>query len=461
MENNLIYLIIFLLLLIIIIYFFVSIPKSNLPENISINNINNNQKTFNLTAVKFPYQFEGGVSHVYIVNANISSFTFQIPSFNGMKETVLGPISYYKGNLLVPLSSMPNSILNFSQYSGGLLSINGSNGKMLWEKLFNNQIMTQPIVYKGIAYIGLGSAFYDPNKDSNGIVAVNATDGNIVWSRYIDSEHMPTFIVYNGTLVVTPGLGNPIYNSSGNLYFLNATNGNTIKKINTSSVSAMSSILVVNDTAYFGAARFNFSGNSPFFQDNFKNVFYSINLENKSINWVDKFNSSFGMQDCSPVFSNGVVITGYTSALTAPTITILGINYSNGKLLWKFTTLQKGNYSSEYIQLPPVTVYNSIVYSDSVTLGTLYAINASTGDEIWSVYTGPTSGNVNVIDNSLVILNSQGYLLQISFNGSLISKKYIGIPSGPESVIQIGKKLVIYGNSNKIEVLPISFLNFS
>lgn len=164
------------------------------------------------------------------------------------------------------------------------------------------------------------------------------------------------------------------------------------------------------------------------------------------------------MQDSSPVFSDGVIATGYTSSIYNATINIVGLNYTNGKTIWNFTSPESGNYTSKYIQLPPLTSFDDTVYSDSRTIGMLYAINASTGKLMWQFYTGPTSANVNVINNSLVILNSAGYLFVINLEGKLINKKYIGIDSGPENIASIGDKIVIYGNSNKIEVLPIQYL---
>ncbi|MGC8533713.1 MAG: PQQ-binding-like beta-propeller repeat protein [Candidatus Parvarchaeum sp.] len=429
--------------------------------NIYIYNYNNSNSIYptisKLVAKPFAYQFEDSSSHFYFINSSISNFNISISGLGSTNPSVLGPVSYYKNELLIPLSSESMSI-NFSQYWGGLAAVNGTNGNIIWIDYFNNQVMTEPIVFNGVAYIGLGSAFYNSNINSNGVIAVNSTNGRLIWTRYLDSEHMPTFVYYNDTLVVAPGLGKPISNSSGILYFLNATNGRTIIKINTSSESAMSSILVVNGTGYFGAAAFNFSSGSPSYQENFKNKFYAISLRKMSVLWVDKFNSSFGMQDSSPVFSNGQIITGYSSGLFNNTISILGLNYSTGDLDWNFTTPERGNISSPYIQLPPLTSYNGVVYSDSPTIGVLYALNASNGTLLWQFYTGPTSANVNIINNSIVLLNSAGELYVINTYGKLINKRYVGIAAGPENVIQIGNSVVLYGASNNIEVVPTNFL---
>lgn len=461
MGKNVLAYIIVLLLLFIILFYVVSYPTKNVYNGYAHyenNSSANGQKIIRLNANPFQYQFEGNSSHVYVLNGSISSFNLSLPSLNAVNSSVLAPISYYNNQIFIPLSS--NSMgINLSKYWGGLAAVNATNGNFIWVDYFNNQIMTQPLVFNGIAYIGLGAAFYNPDKDTNGVIAVNATNGKIVWTRYMDSEHMPTFVYYNDTLVVTPGLGMPIDNSSGVLYFLNATSGKTIKEINTSSESAMSSILVVNDTAYFGTALFNFSSNSPIYQNNFKNAFYAIDLKNESILWSDKFNSSFGMQDSSPVFSNGLVMTGYSSSLFNNTISILGLNYSNGKMVWNFTSPERGNRSSPYIQLPPLTSYDGVLYSDSPTIGMLYALNASNGDLLWQFYTGPSVANVNVFNGSLLILNSQGYLFSINLNGKLLDKLYMRVPSGPENLVVIGNKLVVYGNSNKVIVLTLPLVN--
>ncbi len=450
----------FLFLLYLLLFYSLSL-KNEIP--VYTTNTNNssistyNTHVFHIKSIYYPYQFEGNSSHVYAINGSVDYFNVSLKEFDNKKCVVFGSISYYRGGLLVPLSSSYMG-LNFSEYFGGVVYINGTNGKQEWTDYFSNQIMTQPLVFGDIAYLGLGSAFFDPGKNANGILAVNITNGRVIWSRYLDSEHMPTFLYYNDTLLVAPGLGNSSSKSNGLLYFLNASTGKTIKRINLSSESAMSSILIVNNTAYFGAAVFNLSAKPLTYNNFFKDVFYAVNLTNKSIQWEDKFNSSLGMQDSSPVFSDGLIATGYTSSLNNATINILGLNYTNGKIIWNFTAPEYGNYTSKDIQLPPLTSFNDTVYSDSPTVGMLYAINASTGKLLWQFYTGPTSANVNVINNSLAILNSAGYLFVINLNGKLINEKYTGIGSGPENIARIGNKIVIYGDSDNIEALPIQYL---
>jgi hypothetical protein len=63
---------------------------------------------------------------------------------------------------------------------------------------------------------------------------------------------------------------------------------------------------------------------------------------------------------------------------------------------------------------------------------------------------------VNIINDSIVLLNSDGYIFRIGLNGSLLDKIYIGINSGPENIVQIGDKMVVYGDSSKLSVLPLS-----
>ena len=134
------------------------------------------------------------------------------------------------------------------------------------------------------------------------------------------------------------------------------------------------------------------------------------------------------------------------------------MDYENGSLIWRFTSPEHGNFTSNNIQLSPLTVYKDVVYSDSPSIGYLYAINASTGKFLWQFYTGPTSANVNIINNFIVILNDKGELYTVNLNGKLINKRNIGISAGPEDIIQIGDNIILYGNSNKIEIVPINFL---
>lgn len=207
----------FLVLLSLVLFYSLSV-KNEVPAyitNAAHSGVStHNAPVFHVTSIYYPYQFEDNSSHVYAINGSVEDFNVSLKGFDNQKCVVLGPVSYYKGGLLVPLSSSYMG-LNFSEYFGGLAYINGTNGKQEWTDYFSNQVMTQPLVFGGIAYLGLGSAFFDPEKNASGILAVNITNGVVIWSRYLDSEHMPTFLYYNDTLLAAPGFGNSSSKSNG------------------------------------------------------------------------------------------------------------------------------------------------------------------------------------------------------------------------------------------------------
>ena len=429
------------------------------------------------------YQFEYDTCHLYYLSEPIGNFTLYLTG-NITNASVLAPVNIYDGMLFVPLSSPspnPNDISNFSSnylFWGGVLAANSITGMQVWVKKFPDQIMTQPLVVNGLLYVGLGSAYgsYYKGKSSNGntigisglngIAALNATTGNVVWYDPTIVSHMASFVYYNGSIIVVPGAG--LGKDSIFLYDLNATTGKQEWYTFIGGYSAMSSPVFFNGNIYFGAAEVSnypeFVGNNSTNLLTYNDTFFALNLSTKKIIWSFQFNSSDGTQDNSPIYYNGIIVTGFdplyklsnNPANVIITINLAAFNASNGKILWRFN---EGNGKQNiYINLPPLTTYNGTVYSDTVSVGKLYAINITTGKADWSFYTGATSANANVYKNHIFISNNNGTLFVLNTNGTLYKKFNFGIGGGPENLAFIGNNILIYGLGNRIISMPVSKL---
>jgi outer membrane protein assembly factor BamB len=196
-------------------------------------------------------------------------------------------------------------------------------------------------------------------------------------------------------------------------------------------------------------------------------TFYAVNLKTHSVFWSTHFNSSLGMQDTSPAVWGDVVVSGYakptstvmaqTNTSEAPNYTIevylVGINASNGKVMWRFD--EGSGHMSPRIVVPPVTAYDGVVYSDTFSIGKLYAVNITTGSELWAVPTGPSVSNVNIVNGDVVITNIHGDIFVINKYGQIINTEHLNISSGSDNPAVVGHMLAIGGKNGRVEVLPI------
>ncbi|MCL5102265.1 MAG: PQQ-binding-like beta-propeller repeat protein [Candidatus Marsarchaeota archaeon] len=436
------------------------------------------------------FQFEYDACHLYYIDGSIGNFTYHTAGLTS-NASVLGPVTPYAGMLFVPLSSpSPNytyaaKAVNNKTFWGGILALNLTTGKQVWVKIFPDQIMTQPLTAKGLVYVGLGNgygSYYNETfKDGkfvglsglNGVVALNTTTGKIVWYDPTIVSHMPSFVYYNNTLIVVPGAG--AGKDSIFLYALNASSGKVKWKLFIGGYSAMSSPVFAGGNIYFGTGEVGnypeFSGNNSTNLLTYNDTFFAVNLSTRSVIWSHKFNSNDGTQDSSPIYYNGIVVTGFDplNSSAAPSnipanvvinVNLAAFNAKNGSLLWTF--YEGAGFQNQYINLPPLTAYDGVVYSDTVSVGKLWAVNLTTGKGLWSFNTGKESGNVNIYGSHIYVSNMNGTLFVLDLNGTLYKKINIGIGGGPENLLFMGKNILIYGIGNSVESIPVSkLLNLS
>ncbi len=443
-------------LIILLLIFYISIIQINsYPQliynvhkisNSTTNSINNTFRNF---------EFESNPQHIYYLNANLSNFTY---SFNPVSLDndsivemvgILNPINIYQGNMLVDLSTMPNNTYDDDKnaYFGELVYLNISTGNIIWFHKFQNDLMDEPIVYNGLVFYGTGSNIVLSQYKMNQVGAINLSTGKVVWNYNFTGEKMPTPVLFDNEIIYTPG-----FLGTGYLDAYDYNNGTIAWDLNLSSESAMSSPAVLGNNMFFGSRAYNET----------ENLFYSINMDTHKINWFDNFSANMGTQDSSPSIYNNTIITGAVTenGLMNLNYTLYGINASNGVIRW---SLNEGSGPFVHnLKLPPTTAYNNVVYSDTPSLGYLYAINISSGKEIWKYNTGPTDANVNIINGYIFIVNREGELFIFNKNGTLYKEVNIGMPYGPDDVIKAGNKVILYSSTGKIVIEPISnFLNLN
>jgi outer membrane protein assembly factor BamB len=245
-------------------------------------------------------------------------------------------------------------------------------------------------------------------------------------------------VIYNGLVVFA--------NGNGVVYALNASSGQEVwnTSLGTGAFVSMSSPALVGDSIYFGQ-------NDPY-------TFDCVNLTSGQISWTIPIPATGGLDDCSPVVWNGIVITGFTATLTNGLLepVLIGMNATNGQLLWQVDE-NAGPQPSGGEWFTPVTVWNGVVYSDSPENGTLYAVNASSGVQLWTFSTGPATCSVNVFDGHLWIVNSKGTLFILdSDTGTLLNSTNVGVPVLDGNLVFVGQNVIIWGMNGQVVSIPAS-----
>ena len=377
--------------------------------------------------------FEGVPSHVYFIPVKTGFFILNVTT------AIVVPPSVYHCLLLVTTSG-PMNLANRQLCScqGCVYAINISNGEIVWFQKFNNQIMTQPIVINCIVIIGLGNNIFQNchvrGTGDNAIIALNATNGEILWEYKTLGEDMPTPTFYNGKIIEA--------NGNGQVFALNLQ-GEVCWCKNITSYDSMSSPLLVNGVVYFGSA-------NPY-------IFWAINAANGNIIWYVNFSSIYsslgGLDDSSPAYCNGIIVSAYTIKVNCSIKEILfAVNATNGKILW---CIDEGcTKIPPNLESPPPTIFNGVVYHDS-PVGILYAVNLTSGKIIWAFKTGFTVDNPEIYEGKIIIQNASGYLFVLSYQGNLLKGFQTPVMPGPGNMLLTCNSLILVGVNGIVDSLPL------
>ncbi|WP_291999204.1 PQQ-binding-like beta-propeller repeat protein [Caldivirga sp.] len=377
--------------------------------------------------------FEENPQHNYVIPTRTGFFMVNVTW-----GVVVPPAIY--GDLLLVTTSGPfnSSSSSFPLNIGSVYAINLTNGAIVWFRVFPNQIMTQPIVFNGIMIVGLGNSVLTPTYRGTGtnyLAAVNVTNGEVLWNYTTLGEDMPTPVFYRGLVIEADG--------SGEAFALNATTGKPLWVDELGTYDSMSSLLLVNNIVYFGTST----------------TFWAINATTGSVIWSDYLYGNYqnigGLDDSSPAYYNGIVVTSFTLHNPNDTMSVMlvAFNASNGRVLW---ILNEGlSKITPNLEAPPVVIYDGLVIHDS-PVGVLYVVNFTNGKVLWTFKTGLTLSNaVIVLKKFIVIQNRSGELFILTLNGNLVKEVYTPVVPGPGNLLATGDSLILVGVNGIVESLPL------
>ena len=432
------------------------------------------------TTLGYPVvQYDAGPTHTYFIDSPINPINVSVHAAIYGTPTIYGGILYVTtmGNLTQLQQS------RYDLTNGTVSAIDMNTGALLWKDTFPDQIMTQPITAKGLIVVGMSNNGEVPPQyynNAEALIGINMTTGKVVWNDTNGfgtptGTDLATPAYYNG-LIIEPGMGTAI--------IYDASNGAVVHTISTNLPDLLSSPLLINGTAYFGAGYASVYGFNSF-NRNISGVpmnitsderIFAVNIDSGNVIWQRRFiNAGTGLNDICAAFSDGTIVAAYLYQSDYSNPTMVALNASTGDTLWELNETKYVQYSHlamenipsmsyglNYTQntLSPITLWNGTAYSDSNYLGYLFAVNISTGKVLWATQTGQEEGNPNVFFGRYLIAVTDGGMIIIlnATNGNIINQKYIGLPHLASEPIITKNYVILSGMNGRIFTIPLKSL---
>jgi outer membrane protein assembly factor BamB len=270
---------------------------------------------------------------------------------------------------------------------------------LAWKFPTNGSVLSSPTVVNGIVYFG--------SQDKN-IYAIGAWSGALIWKFGTQGAVESSLAVVNGK-VYTGGDDGYVYclNAyTGALIWHTFVNGNLPYTYNT--IVLKSSPAVAGGKVYIGSL---------------DNYLYALDADNGNIVWKTKTNGPIGS---SPAVADDAV---YFTSEEPESAVLYKLDANSGGVMWKRTIPYEHQYQGGTEMLGTPSVANGMVFTSS-NLRTYYAINAATGDVVWS-YTNPSAGEFIIsspiyVDGQLFIIDKFNLACLDASNGHTIWSYFTG-----------------------------------
>jgi eukaryotic-like serine/threonine-protein kinase len=263
--------------------------------------------------------------------------------------------------------AVADGVVYFGSEDHNLYALFAVNGTVKWKFITGSMIYSAPTVANGIVYFGSSDQM---------IYAVNVTDGSLRWKVHTNStwdsgigKSAPA--VYGGTVYIV--------SFDKNLYAINADTGAVRWKYAYIPVGGETgcSPVVANGVVYFGDINY---------------AFYAVNAADGTEKWRYKGTGSHSSSPPPvPVVSGGIL---YVAGPGPHNLTALDARTG------VFRSLISRGYLTNWELLSPA-VADGIIYSGGADLN-LYAINATSGADIWRFPLGSLLRNSPAISDGIV-----------------------------------------------------------
>jgi outer membrane protein assembly factor BamB len=309
-----------------------------------------------------------------------------------------------------------NSSLAGYASNSPLSTANASQLGVAWATNLYGAALDSPIVYYDPA---LGETLDYIGTEHGDLIAVDAANGSIVWSRWLGAPLRDTPVVYDDSIYVGT------YDSSI-IFALNATTG-AVECSRPTTGQIESSPLVATPpggvrTVYFGTLD-NASASGPLL---------AINAATCAVEW--SFTDYATVAGSWAPLSYGIDATGQPLVLVGtddPDSTVYAVNAMTGVEAWRFTPSQPaGDYdvgAGATISAPGTNGFTGGVAYVTTKFGIMWAVNLTTGAEIWSYNFDQALGITPGTELSTAAL--AGTNLLFGYDGGLVALNAVtGVP---------------------------------
>jgi len=275
-----------------------------------------------------------------------------------------------------------------SRHTGYSSSKSPDTNHTMWtSENVEGYLVSSPTIVDGKVFVG------GTPGGSSSVYCFNETTGELVWKSVGEGTNSSACVV-NGKVFIG--------SYSGNVYCLNASNGDKIWNLNIGGMIEASPT-VVDGKVFIGSQKHE---TAPYFYET-TNYFYCLNESSADIIWKFEADGSGQGLASSPAVADGRVFIGFDDG------NIYCFNESTGASLWNHTT---GN-----VVFSSPTVVDGKVFVGSGD-GNIYCLEELTGALVWNYTTGGLVDSSTAVAGGRVFVGSWDknvYALNAT-NGNLI-----------------------------------------
>lgn len=335
------------------------------------------------------------------------------------------------------------------------------SGKLKWSAPAEDEVMTAPLVYKGVVIVATGnstSTVWDPPKHivvgdgDNRIIALRERDGKRLWTYRLAGTGMPSGAIVEGLYVHHDG--------AGDIVALDPRSGKVRWKRNIRSAAAMSAIAPAAHGLLLTA------GVAP-------PQIVAVHRENGAIAWRHPLPAASSGATDTPIASDGdgfacsmyVVPDDKTRTYTYVDVPVtqhaIALNSQSGKQRWDVPLESAVLHTKNWASIPMLA--HGRVFIGSELTPYMHALDASNGTLLWRRHVNGLvqSGSVYK-DGVLYFGDSSGMVWALdAANGAVIGAKRFANGFRVGSPIIVGKTLIIGSDTGSVFAVPISSITAS
>ncbi|HTU83877.1 MAG TPA: PQQ-binding-like beta-propeller repeat protein [Candidatus Acidoferrales bacterium] len=343
-------------------------------------------------------------------------------------------------------------------FSGDVVAIDPSTGRVLWKARGDDVMMSTPIVAGGLVFAGSGTnaVLVDRPGDTvwgrpqgNHWFAFRADDGTLAWSFRTAGQAMPSAAYAGG--VLTFGTGDNV------AVGLDAATGKRLWTTDLPGHVSMASTAIVGDLAYLVTTKGEIEHHLP---DG--NHVVALRWRDGSTVW----SAPYGNSDCAPVVAEGLVfVEGVTDGVLGPREAIgyndvTALDARTGAVRWHYRGAQ-GVFTTVGTNERGIagTYHGGVLYQSLPALSELVAFRARDGRVLWTARTaGPVKMSPLIYRGNLYAGDGVGVFYVISArSGAILKSLAYRKPFTSAPPLIVGATLFV-ANTNTVMAVPLDRL---